>query len=92
MVRILSLLAILSAAPVSAGEIGVRSTWGHSTTNITNGRSITRGTSHSSTSDVRRGILGETTSRTTTDTSFRDSYDFTGTQSTGFTETSIFSR
>ena len=92
MLRLLPLLAILVAAPASAGEIGVRSTWGHSTTNITNGRSVTRGTEHSTRTEHQRGLLGSTDTVTRRDTTFRDSYDFNGTQTGGFTETSIFSR
>lgn len=92
MLRILSILAILSAAPVSAGEIGVRHSWGHSTTNITNGRSITRGTEHTTRTDRHSGLLGSTETVTRSDISFRESNDFTGTRTSGFSETSIFSR
>lgn len=92
MLRILSLLAILAAAPVSAGEIGVRSSWGHSSTHMYNGRSVTRGTEHTTRTDNQRGLLSNTETVTRSDVSFRESYDFSGTRTNGFTETTIFSR
>ena len=92
MLRILPILAILAVAPVSAGEIGVRSSWGHSSTHMRNGRSVTTGREHTTTTDHQRGILSSTDTVTRSDVSFRESYDFSGTRTNGFTETSIFSR
>jgi len=93
MLRLLSVFALLSlAAPGIAGEVGVRHTWGRNHTSITNGRSVTRGSEHSTTTEHQRGLGGTTDTVTRRDTSFRDSYDFSGSQSGGFTETSIFSR
>jgi len=92
MLRILSVLAVLAAAPVSAGEIGVRSTWGHNQTTMTNGRSVTRGREFTSRTEEHRGLLGNTHESTRSDVTFRESYDFTGSRTGGFSETSIFSR
>lgn len=84
------------AAPASAGEIGVRHTWGHSTTNMHNGRSVTRGTEHSRSSEhtSARGLLGthESHSSTRSDVIFRESYNFNGIRTGGFSETSAFTR
>lgn len=93
-IGILALLALSS--PVAAAEVGARHTWGHSTTNIHSGRSVTRShtaggyveTSHGSTggSGFRRAEAGVFSSNT------RESYRFNGTSSSGFSETSVFSR
>ena len=79
-------------APAGAAEIGVRHTWGHTTTNMYNGRSVTRGTEHSSSTE-RTDIGGHHSTRTVrSDVRFRESYDFNGTRTGGFSETSVFSR
>ena len=79
-------------APAAAGEIGVRHTWGHTQINMNNGRSVTRGTEHSSSTE-RTEIGGHHSTRTTrSDVTFRDSYNYTGSRSGGFSETSVFSR
>lgn len=93
MTKILVSLAILATvSPVSAGEIGVRSSWGRSSTHMTHGRSITTGESRTTSTESHRGILGENSTRTRSTSRFTDSYNFTGSQEGGFTETSIFSR
>ena len=97
------LLIIASAvlvAPVSAAEIGVRHTWGHSTTNIHGGRSVTRSESQGRYHETSRGRAtghGNRSrySRTESGTfgaNTVESYNFGGQTTTGFSETSTFSR
>ena len=91
-------------APVSAAEVGVRHSWGNTTSRVTNGSSrtvtqsqgsfversggISGGTSGSSggASTFDRLSAGSSTSRT------RESFGFNSVTTSGFSETSSFSR
>ena len=101
MLRILSILSLVAlAAPVGAAEVGVRHTWGHSTNRTFGGRSVTRSESqgafaerswggsggHGGGGGYVRGEVGTTHSRT------RESFGFDGSSTTGFSESSVFSR
>jgi len=93
---LLLLASTLLAAPVTAAEIGSRHTWGHSTTHVRDGRSVSRSSSvgayaehssgHSGGADFRRSEVGAFAS------SNRERYDFTSNSSSGFSETTTFSR
>ena len=109
MLRILSILSLVAlAAPVGAAEVGVRHTWGHSTSRTFGGRSVTRSESHGAFAERSwggsgggrevgttesgggsgyvRGEVGSYSSRT------RESFGFDGSSTTGFSESSTFSR
>ena len=102
------LAAAALAAPVSAAEVGVRHTWGHSTTNTHSGRSITRSESHGAYIERSWGRSGGGRNIGSTEsgggsgyirgeiggfsTSSRESFGFNGTSTSGFSETSTFSR
>ena len=87
-------------APAGAAEVGVRHTWGHTTSNVTNGRSVTRSQSQGSFAEISGGGAGghgggsgfgrvETgsySSRT------RESFGFNSHTTSGFSESTTFSR
>lgn len=87
-------------APVGAAEVGVRHTWGHTTSNVHNGRSVTRSQSqgqfdetsiggggvHGAGSGFIRREHGSYSNRT------RESYDFNSRTTSGFSESTTFSR
>lgn len=90
----------LLAAPVSAAEVGVRHTWGHTTSNVTNGHSVTRSQSHGSFAEVSGGGSGAHTGGSgfirsesgSYSTRTRESFNFNSRTNTGFSESSTFSR
>jgi len=109
MLRILSILSLVAlAAPVSAAQVGVRHSWGNTTSHVTGGRSYTEsesrgayaerswgggggghaaGGAHSEGgSGYVRSEVGSFNSRT------EESYGFNSTSTSGFSETSSFSR
>ena len=111
MKRILFLLsasAVALAAPAGAAEVGVRHSWGNTTSSVHNGRSVTRSqsqgafaersfgasgggrdigsTTSGGGSGYVRGEVGSYSSRT------RESFDFSSHSTTGFSESSTFSR
>ena len=95
-------------APATAAEVGVRHTWGNTTSRVTNGRSVTR--SQSQGAFVERSFggagggrqLGSTESGGgsgyvrgevgTYSSRTRERFGFSSESNTGFSETSTFSR
>ena len=87
-------------APVGAAEVGVRHTWGHTTSNVHSGRSVTRSHSHGSFDETSIGgggypgagsgfirhESGSYSSRT------REGYRFNSQTTSGFSESTTFSR
>jgi hypothetical protein len=96
----LILATVALSTPAVSAEVGVRHTHGHTTSNILNGRSVTRSNSQGSFAEVsgggsaghnggsgyRRVEVGSYGSRT------RESYDFNSRTNTTFSENSTFSR
>ena len=97
MKQFIGLLALVAlSSPVAAAEVGARHTWGRTSTRITHGRSVTRShtaggyveSSHGGThtGGYRRVEAGSFGSRT------RESYNFNSHSTSGFSESSVFSR
>ena len=101
------LLLLASAAlvaPATAAEVGVRHSWGNTTSQVTNGSSRTVSQSQGSFIERTRGISGGTSGSRSGASAFdrlatgsnssrtRESFGFSSTTTSGFSETSSFSR
>lgn len=96
----LILAALLIAAPASAAEVGVRHTWGHSSSQVHGGRSTTRTHEFGNYTEQSSGRVRADGKRTnfTREASggFRadttETFQFGSQSTSGFSETSSFSR
>ena len=95
-------------APVAAAEVGVRHTWGHTTSRVTNGRSVTRSQSQGAYIEQSFGGAGGGRQVGTTQSGggsgyvrleggsyssrTRERFNFSSESNGGFSETSTFSR
>ena len=95
-------------APVAAAEVGVRHTWGNTTSHVTNGRSVTRSQSQGAYIEQSFGGAGGSDVRGASESGggsgyvrleggsyssrTRERFNFSSESNRGFSETSTFSR